>query len=46
MADLRQDWDTVVIRKKPVGGTAGKSESAVNAARREGVAVDTVKKCE
>ena len=41
-----QDWETVIIRKKPVGGAAGKSETAVNDARRNGVAVDTVKKCE
>eukprot|EP00798_Chlamydomonas_sp_ICE-L_P011874 gene11874-14980_t len=39
-----QDWNPVVIRKKPQGSGALKDEAAVNAARRSGAAVDTVKK--
>jgi len=39
-----QDWDTVVIRKKKPTSAALKDESAVNAARRAGVGVETVKK--
>lgn len=39
-----QDWDTVVIRKKAPTTSALKDEGAVNAARRTGAAVETVKK--
>jgi putative transcription factor len=39
-----QDWDTVVIRKKKPTSATLKDESAVNAARRAGVGVETVKK--
>jgi hypothetical protein len=39
-----QDWDTVVIRKKAPSTAALKDEGAVNAARRTGAAVETVKK--
>ncbi|KAJ8888843.1 hypothetical protein PR048_008337 [Dryococelus australis] len=36
------DWETVtILRKKPPKASAMKSEQAVNAARRQGVAVDT-----
>lgn len=36
------DWETVtVLRKRPPKASALKSEQAVNAARRQGVAVDT-----
>ncbi|XP_033223782.1 endothelial differentiation-related factor 1 homolog [Belonocnema kinseyi] len=40
------DWDTVPItlRKRAPKGSAMKSEQAVNAARRQGVAVDTQSK--
>eukprot|EP00775_Hariotina_reticulata_P004498 gene4498-4751_t len=39
-----QDWDTVVIRKKKPSTAALKDEGAVNAARRSGAEVETVKK--
>ncbi|KAG2449251.1 hypothetical protein HYH02_005996 [Chlamydomonas schloesseri] len=39
-----QDWDTVVLRKKQPTGAALKDEAAVNAARRQGAAVDTLQK--
>jgi putative transcription factor len=39
-----QDWDTVIIRKKAPSQAALKDEGAVNAARRTGAAVETVKK--
>lgn len=40
------DWDTVTVLKKraPKAATM-KSEKAVNAARRQGVQVDTQQKC-
>ena len=39
-----QDWDTVVIRKKAPKQSDLKDESAVNAARRSGAAIESVKK--
>lgn len=39
-----QDWDTVVLKKKAPTASQAKDEAAVNAARRSGAAVDTVKK--
>lgn len=39
-----QDWDPVIIRKKPVSQAAAKDEASVNAARRAGAAVETSKK--
>ena len=39
-----QDWNPVVIRKRAPSGADLKDEAAVNAARRAGAAVDTVKK--
>ncbi|KAG2436302.1 hypothetical protein HXX76_006613 [Chlamydomonas incerta] len=39
-----QDWDTVVLRKKQPTGAALKDAAAVNAARRQGAAVDTLQK--
>lgn len=39
-----QDWDTVVIRKKQPTSAQLKDEGAVNAARRAGVGIETVKK--
>ncbi|XP_021933028.1 endothelial differentiation-related factor 1 homolog isoform X3 [Zootermopsis nevadensis] len=39
------DWETVtILRKKPPKASAMKSEQAINAARRQGVAVDTQSK--
>lgn len=39
-----QDWEPVVIRKHPTKSAETKDEKAVNAARRTGGQVDTVKK--
>jgi putative transcription factor len=39
-----QDWDTVVLRKKAPTNAMMKDESAVNQARRQGIAIETVKK--
>ena len=40
------DWDTVtVLRKKAPKAGALKTEAAINAARRQGVPVDTQQKC-
>uniref|UniRef100_A0A061S242 Putative transcription factor n=1 Tax=Tetraselmis sp. GSL018 TaxID=582737 RepID=A0A061S242_9CHLO len=44
MAYQGQDWDTVVLRKKPVSSGQQKSSSAVNQARRSGAEVETIKK--
>ncbi|KAJ9671437.1 hypothetical protein PVL29_025242 [Vitis rotundifolia] len=41
---LTQDWEPVVIRKKPLNAAAKKDEKAVNAARRMGAEIETVKK--
>lgn len=41
------DWDTVtVLKKRAPKASVMKSEQAVNAARRQGIAVDTQLKCE
>lgn len=41
------DWDKVtVLKKRAPKASTMKSEQAVNAARRQGVAVDTQLKCE
>ena len=45
MADLRQDWEPVVVRKKAPTSGAKKDEKAVNAARRSGAEVETIRKC-
>lgn len=42
---LSQDWEPVVLRKKAPTAAAKKDEKAVNAARRAGADIDTVKKC-
>lgn len=42
---LSQDWEPVVIRKKAPNAAARKDEKAVNAARRMGAEVESVKKC-
>jgi putative transcription factor len=39
-----QDWDTVVLRKKKPTSAQMKDEGAVNAARRTGADVETMKK--
>jgi putative transcription factor len=44
MADLRQDWEPVVVRKKAPTSGAKKDEKAVNAARRAGGPIETIKK--
>ncbi|KAK1405075.1 Multiprotein-bridging factor 1b [Heracleum sosnowskyi] len=44
MAGIVQDWETVVIRKKAPTAAARKDEKAVNAARRAGAEIETVKK--
>lgn len=45
MAGIAQDWEPVVIRKKAPTAAARKDEKAVNAARRSGAEIETVKKC-
>ncbi|KAH6764349.1 multiprotein bridging factor 1B [Perilla frutescens var. hirtella] len=44
MAGIVQDWEPVVIRKKAPTAAARKDEKAVNAARRAGAEIETVKK--
>ncbi|XP_057766419.1 multiprotein-bridging factor 1a-like [Salvia miltiorrhiza] len=44
MAGISQDWEPVVIRKKAPTSAARKDEKAVNAARRVGAEIETVKK--
>lgn len=40
------DWDTVtVLRKKAPKASTMKTESAINAARRQGATIDTQQKC-
>ncbi|PIA42178.1 hypothetical protein AQUCO_02100206v1 [Aquilegia coerulea] len=41
---LTQDWEPVVIRKKNPTSAAKKDEKAVNAARRSGAEIETLKK--
>nr|AGV54522.1 multiprotein-bridging factor 1a-like protein [Phaseolus vulgaris] len=41
---LSQDWEPVVLRKKAPTSAARKDEKAVNAARRSGADIDTIKK--
>ncbi|KAM7251756.1 hypothetical protein ACFE04_023639 [Oxalis oulophora] len=41
---ISQDWEPVVIRKKPLNAAAKKDEKAVNAARRSGAEIETLKK--
>lgn len=42
---ISQDWEPVVIRKKAPNAAAKKDEKAVNAARRAGADIETIKKC-
>ncbi|PSS05875.1 Multiprotein-bridging factor 1b like [Actinidia chinensis var. chinensis] len=41
---ISQDWEPVVIRKKAPTAAARKDEKAVNAARRAGAEIETIKK--
>ncbi|KAL6644287.1 hypothetical protein ACP70R_015895 [Stipagrostis hirtigluma subsp. patula] len=41
---IRQDWEPVVVRKKAPTAAAKKDEKAVNAARRAGAEIETMKK--
>ncbi|CAL5342036.1 hypothetical protein ACSBR2_028034 [Camellia fascicularis] len=41
---IAQDWEPVVIRKKAPTAAARKDEKAVNAARRAGADIETIKK--
>eukprot|EP00268_Persea_americana_P056183 TRINITY_DN65_c0_g1_i4.p1 TRINITY_DN65_c0_g1~~TRINITY_DN65_c0_g1_i4.p1 ORF type:complete len:143 (+),score=35.87 TRINITY_DN65_c0_g1_i4:89-517(+) len=41
---ISQDWEPVVIRKKAPSSAAKKDEKAVNAARRAGAEIETIKK--
>lgn len=44
MAGISQDWEPVVIRKKAPTAAARKDEKAVNAARRSGAEIETIRK--
>ncbi|KAL2472718.1 Multiprotein-bridging factor 1b [Forsythia ovata] len=44
MAGMSQDWEPVVMRKKAPTAAARKDEKAVNAARRAGAEIETVRK--
>ncbi|KAJ8532315.1 multiprotein-bridging factor 1b [Nicotiana tabacum] len=41
---IAQDWEPVVIRKKAPTAAARKDEKAVNAARRSGAEIETIRK--
>lgn len=41
---LSQDWEPVVLRKKAPTSAARKDDKAVNAARRSGADIETMKK--
>uniref|UniRef100_A0A0D6R854 HTH cro/C1-type domain-containing protein n=1 Tax=Araucaria cunninghamii TaxID=56994 RepID=A0A0D6R854_ARACU len=41
---ISQDWEPVVIRKKAPNAAAKKDDKAVNAARRTGAPIETIKK--
>lgn len=42
---ITQDWEPVVIRKKAPTAAVKKDEKVVNAARRAGAEIETLKKC-
>lgn len=42
---VSQDWEPVVLRKKAPTSAARKDDKAVNAARRSGADIETMKKC-
>ncbi|CAI9773523.1 unnamed protein product [Fraxinus pennsylvanica] len=44
MSGISQDWEPVVISKKAPTAAARKDEKAVNAARRAGAEIETVRK--
>ncbi|KAG6436038.1 hypothetical protein SASPL_100919 [Salvia splendens] len=44
MSGFTQDWEPVVIRKRAPTSAARKDEKAVNAARRAGAEIETVRK--
>ncbi|EPS71833.1 hypothetical protein M569_02928 [Genlisea aurea] len=44
MAGIIQDWEPIVIRKKAPTAAARKDEKVVNAARRVGAEIETIKK--
>ncbi|KAL2523521.1 Multiprotein-bridging factor 1b [Abeliophyllum distichum] len=44
MAGMSQDWEPVVMRKRAPTAAARKDEKAVNAARRSGAEIETVRK--
>ncbi|KAF3674918.1 Endothelial differentiation-related factor 1 -like protein [Capsicum annuum] len=44
MAGVSQDWEPVVIRKKAPTAAARKDEKTVNASRRAGAEIETVRK--
>lgn len=40
------DWDQVtILKKKPLKSAQMKTESAINAARRQGATIETTQKC-
>lgn len=42
---MSQDWEPVVIRKRAPNSAAKRDEKTVNAARRAGADIETVRKC-
>lgn len=42
---ITQDWEPVVIRKRAPNAAAKRDEKTVNAARRSGADIETVRKC-
>ena len=42
---MTQDWEPVVIRKRAPNSAAKRDEKTVNAARRAGADIETVRKC-
>ena len=42
---LTQDWEPVVIRKKAPSAALKKDEKVVNAARRAGAEIESIRKC-
>ena len=42
---MTQDWEPVVIRKRAPNAAAKRDEKTVNAARRSGADIESVRKC-
>ena len=42
---MTQDWEPVVIRKRAPNSAAKRDEKTVNAARRSGADIESVRKC-